>query len=196
VISGKLKATLGRTAARDDYALGTIFGFEAVSLAWEDDDNTTDHTALSNIGTNTHAQIDTHIANVANPHSVDLTDVTPLTTKGDIMVRNATVSTRLEVGANDFVLTADSAEATGVKWAAGGGGGGGSQIARIYDSKTNGTQGGTFTSGAWQIRTLNTLRQSGIGVSLLSNEFTLLTRVFSTPLSAIFVVGLYRNVGF
>ena len=31
---------------------------------------TTDHTALSNIGTNTHAQIDTHLASTSNPHAV------------------------------------------------------------------------------------------------------------------------------
>lgn len=35
----------------------------------------TDHILLSNIGTNTHAQIDTHLANTANPHSVNATDV-------------------------------------------------------------------------------------------------------------------------
>ena len=81
------------------------------------DSDTTDHTLLSNIGTNTHAQIDTHIANVANPHSVDIDDVTPTTTKGDIIVENATVATRLAVGTNDQVLTADSTQATGVKWA-------------------------------------------------------------------------------
>lgn len=40
----------------------------------------------------------------------------PTTTKGDLIVRNSTIDTRLGVGANGLVLTADSAEATGVKW--------------------------------------------------------------------------------
>ena len=44
--------------------------------------------------------------------------------KGDLLVASAdNTVTRLAVGANDFVLTADSAEATGVKWAAASGGG-------------------------------------------------------------------------
>lgn len=49
---------------------------------------------------------------------LDIADVTPLTTKGDIMVRNATVSTRLPVGTNAHVLTANSAVGAGVEWAA------------------------------------------------------------------------------
>lgn len=43
-------------------------------------------------------------------------DQTPLTTKGDIFTFT-TVDARLGVGANGTVLTADSAEATGLKWA-------------------------------------------------------------------------------
>jgi hypothetical protein len=41
----------------------------------------------------------------------------PLTTKGDLFTFS-TIPTRVGVGANDTVLTADSAEATGLKWAA------------------------------------------------------------------------------
>lgn len=44
--------------------------------------------------------------------------LSPLTTKGDIFVRNSSSSTRLGVGTNGFNLVADSAETTGLKWAA------------------------------------------------------------------------------
>lgn len=39
-----------------------------------------------------------------------------LTTKGDLLTRNASAEERQAVGANDLALLADSAQATGIKW--------------------------------------------------------------------------------
>lgn len=43
--------------------------------------------------------------------------VSPVTTKGDLLVRDATVLQRVPIGADAQVLTADSTQALGVKWA-------------------------------------------------------------------------------
>jgi len=47
----------------------------------------------------------------------------PLTTKGDLYTRTSSGDTRLGVGANGTTLVADSAEATGLKWATASSGG-------------------------------------------------------------------------
>ena len=47
-------------------------------------------------------------------------------------------------------------------------------VARITDSKTSGTSGGTFTSGAWRTRDLNSIEDDPDSiVTLSSNQFTL-----------------------
>lgn len=63
-----------------------------------------------------------HLTVVAGvPAWATASDQTPLTTKGDLFTFS-TVDARLGVGTNTYVLTADSAEATGLKWAAPAGG--------------------------------------------------------------------------
>jgi len=55
---------------------------------------TKSHTVLSDIGTNTHAQIDTHVASTSNPHSVTADQVLPSQTSnsGKVLKTNATTA--------------------------------------------------------------------------------------------------------
>lgn len=74
-----------------------------------------DGTDFVSIGT-----IDT-ITNEFNP-----VNGTPLTNKGDLLTSDGTSQLVLPVGTDGQVLTADSSQSLGIKWAAGGGGGTGS----------------------------------------------------------------------
>jgi len=71
-------------------------------------------------------------------------DQTPLTTKGDIFTFT-TVDARLGVGANGTVLTADSAEATGLKWATPASGSTFAGVS-VYDSSNQAIANGTTTA--------------------------------------------------
>lgn len=71
--------------------------------------------------------------------------LSPTTTKGDLIVSNGTDNVRLAVGTNNFVLTADSTTATGVKWAAAAGGG--SNITTLGLWENNATISANYTIG-------------------------------------------------
>jgi len=56
-----------------------------------------------------------HLTDFDNPHQVVTSDVSPLSTKGDLFTFS-TVDTRLPVGTNGQALMVNSGEATGLKW--------------------------------------------------------------------------------
>lgn len=64
----------------------------------------------------------------------------------------------------------------------------------IKDVKSSGTNGGTFTSGAWQTRDLNTLSGDTEFVSLASNQFTLQPGKYEIKASASAVAVNKHNI--
>lgn len=87
----------------------------------EDIESAVDHKALTN---NPHSTTKTHVglSNVTNEAQIAKSIVT---TKGDVIIATGSATPiRVGVGSNTQVLTADSTEPSGVKWAAGAGGAG------------------------------------------------------------------------
>ena len=72
-----------------------------------------------------------------------------MSTKGHILIGDGSGNPQmLAIGSDDQVLTADSSEATGVKWAAASGGGGASAINDLSDAVTSATNNIGLGSGA------------------------------------------------
>jgi len=92
--------------------------------------------------------------------------------KGDLLVGTAADTlAALTVGTNGHTLVANSSTSTGLEWQAPGGG---ATTATFTDEKASGTDGGTFTSGAWRTRDLNTTVFNNItSCSLSSNQISL-----------------------
>jgi hypothetical protein len=76
------------------------------------------HTNLSDIGSNTHAQIDTHLGATNNPHSVDETDVLPDQSghSGEFLTTNGTVTSWSSAGGGMVYPGAGIAVSTGSAW--------------------------------------------------------------------------------
>jgi hypothetical protein len=172
--TGEVVATAGDYAVADISGLTAQLAAKASSA-----DLTTEASTRASADTTLGNAITAHTANTSNPHGVTKAQVglsnvdntsdanKPVSTaqqtaldakvnlslvdaKGDLVVATGdNALTRLAVGTNGHVLTADSAQASGVKWAAAAGGGGGI-VAIRQQYVTSGNPTIPSTGGAWQ----------------------------------------------
>ena len=127
------------------------------------------------------ANLDAHIADLINPHSVTYQQIKVTTTKGDLVVDNGITGVRIPVGGTGQVLTVDSSTDEGFVWKDSGtflGVGVTSDTCKIWDEKETATNGGRgLPSSIWRTRDLNMIENDLNGdVSLgISASFTLKT---------------------
>jgi hypothetical protein len=110
--------------------------------------------------------------------AVDAVPLTTINAKGDLLAGTAdNAVTRVAVGANDTVLTADSSTASGVKWAAVSGGKG--VLFTVASGATADTYTGTysFASGSYFIPYFSNVLSSTVGGQTITsgNSLTTLT---------------------
>lgn len=111
------------------------------------------------------------------------TDVTITTGK---KIAGANTQYKVTGGASGQVLTNDGSD--GLSW---GSAGSTVKVAYLVDEKSTGTAGGTFTSGSWQHRDLQTEYYDTIGITFGTNTFILPAGTFYIDWScpAMVVVG-------
>ncbi|QPB44258.1 hypothetical protein [Medusavirus stheno T3] len=130
LITGNGSASTNLAVGASNNQLLTVDSTTATGLKWAQGD----HATLANVGTNTHAQLDTFLASkgaVNGLATLDGAGQVPLaqlgnvpagtalpTTKGVLITGNGSASTNLAVGTNNLVLTADSTAATGLAYKA------------------------------------------------------------------------------
>jgi hypothetical protein len=99
---------------------------------------------------------------------VSISGSSPLTTKGDLYTFS-TVDARLGVGTNGHVLTADSTEATGIKWAAAAAGGKVLQVVTTTFSTQTVVAATTFADSGLTLNISPTLATSKVMVLVTQN---------------------------
>jgi hypothetical protein len=129
-----------------------------------------------------------------------------LTTKGDVAVHDGTSPIRLPVGTDAQVLTADAAEASGVKWAdatGGGGGGGNAAYAETIGDGTNTSYVVTHSLGTtdlavqlWDLTGADPVEATGDATSITATSTNAVTIVFpSAPATDSYRVVILSDGG-
>jgi len=128
---------------------------------------TTDYVATSaSVITLTEAALSGDTIEVLNYTTINLANVYTQTQSDNKFLTQVSASTTYAIQSNTYTQTqSNTLFGNGLST---------SRFLHVRDEKSAGTQGGTFTAGAWRTRTLNTTKTNTItGASLSSNQITL-----------------------